>query len=44
MNDDAEIMEWLRRSTDDSGVPLKVEDPAVIGQVAQLIRAQQPEE
>ncbi|MFD9431480.1 hypothetical protein [Streptomyces sp. NPDC060002] len=44
MNDNAELMEWVKRSTEDSGVPLKVEDPAVIGQVTQLIRAQQLEE
>lgn len=44
MDDDLQMAEWLKQSTEASGVPLKVEDPGVIAQVAQLIKAQQPEE
>ncbi|MET9222812.1 hypothetical protein ABZX65_29205 [Streptomyces sp. NPDC003300] len=44
MGEDSDINKWLEHSTRASGVPLKIEDPGVIAQVAQLIKAQQPEE
>lgn len=44
MSDDLRMTEWLKESTEASGVPLTVEDPAVLAQVAQLVKAQQPEE
>ena len=39
MSDDLQMAEWLNKSTEASGVPLTVEDPAVLAQVAQLIKA-----
>ena len=44
MNDDLQLDEWLKKSTEASGVPLKVEDPEVIAQLSQLVQAQQVEE
>ncbi|WP_275657193.1 hypothetical protein [Streptomyces sp. DvalAA-19] len=41
MNDDPVMDEWLAKSTQASGVPVSIEDQAVIAQVAQLIQSQQ---
>lgn len=44
MNDDLQLAEWLKKSTEASGVPLKVEDSEVIAQLSQLVQTQQVEE
>ncbi|MFE1887254.1 hypothetical protein [Streptomyces microflavus] len=44
MNDDPVMSEWLEKSTQASGVPVRVEDQTVIAQVSQLIQAQQMED
>ncbi|MFJ7193135.1 hypothetical protein [Streptomyces bacillaris] len=38
MNDDPVMDEWLAKSTQASGVPVSIEDQAVIAQVSQIMR------